>query len=84
MLGSDLMVIIGWVVLGQEALCGNGKIPLGSLGLWLFTSFILLVGLGVQYGRVSFVVKRGVLGTFVVLVWRKIQLQQRNGGSTSA
>ena len=28
-------------------------------------------------GRASFVVKRGVCGTFVVLVWRKIQLHQR-------
>ena len=29
-------------------------------------------------GRASFVVKRGVWGMFVVLVWRKIQLHQRN------
>ena len=35
-------------------------------------------------GRDRFVVKRGVWGTFVVLVLRKIQLHQRNGGSTLA
>ena len=29
--------------LGQKALCGNGKIPLGSLGLRLLTSSILQV-----------------------------------------
>ena len=34
--------------------------------------------------RASFVAKRGVWGTFVVLVWRKIQLHQRNGESTLA
>ena len=31
---------------GARALCGNGNIPPGSLGLRLLTSFILLVGLG--------------------------------------
>ena len=41
------MVISGWVGLGQIALCGNGEIPLGSLGLRLFTSSIFQVGLGV-------------------------------------
>ena len=41
------MVIIGWVGLGYEALCGNGKIPPGSFGLWLISSAILLVRLGV-------------------------------------
>ena len=46
MLGRVVMVIIGWVGLGQEALCGNGKIPPGSLGLRLISSAILLVGLG--------------------------------------
>ena len=40
------MVIIGWVGLGKEALCGNEKIPPGSLGLRLISSAILLVGLG--------------------------------------
>ena len=39
------MVIIAWVGLGYEALCGNGKIPPGSLGLWLISSAISLVGL---------------------------------------
>ena len=34
-------------------------------------------------GRASFVVKRWVWGTFVVVLWRKIQLQ-RNGGATLA
>ena len=78
-------VISGWVGLGQKARCGNGKIPPGSLGLRLLTSFIWLVGLGGgSMGRASFVVKRGVWGTSVVLVWRKIQLHQRNGGSTLA
>ena len=81
----EVLVIIGWVGLGQEALCGNGKIPPGSFGLRLLTSSILLVGLGGgSMGRASFVVKRGVWGTFVVLVWKKIQLHQRNGGSTLA
>ena len=47
MFGREVVVIIGWVGLEQEALCGNGKIPLGSLGLRLITSAILLVGLGV-------------------------------------
>ena len=32
---------------GENALCGNGKIPLGSLGLRLLTSSIFQVGLGV-------------------------------------
>ena len=41
-----VVVIIGWVGLGQEALCANGKIPPGSLGLRLLTSSIFLVGLG--------------------------------------
>ena len=83
MLGREVVVIIGWVGLGQEALCGNGKIPPGSLGL--LTSSNLLVGLGGgSIGTASFVIKKGVWGTFVVLVWRKIQLHQRNGGSTLA
>ena len=43
MLGRDVVVIIGWVRLGQEALCGNRKIAPGSLGLRLLTSSILLV-----------------------------------------
>ena len=47
MLGRDVVVIIGWVGLGQAALCGNGKISPGSLGLRLITSAIFLVGLGV-------------------------------------
>ena len=47
MLGRDVVVIIRWVGLAQEALCGNGKIPPGSLGLRLLTNSILLVGLGV-------------------------------------
>ena len=46
---------------------------------------IFQVGLGGgSMGTASFVVKRGVWGTFVVLVWRKIQLHQRNGGATLA
>ena len=47
MLGRDVVVISGWVGLGQNALCGNGKIPFGSLGLRLHTSSIFQVGLGV-------------------------------------
>ena len=47
MLGREVVVISGWVGLGQNALCGNGKIPLGSLGLRLLTSSIFQVGLGV-------------------------------------
>ena len=47
MLGREVVVISGWVGLGQKALCGNGKIPPGSLGLRLLTSSILQVGLGV-------------------------------------
>ena len=79
------MVISGWVGLGPNALCGNGKIPLGRLGLRLLTSSIFQVGLGgCSMGRANFVVKRGVWGTFVVLVWRKIQLHQRNGRPTLA
>ena len=46
MLGREVVVVIGWVRLGQEALFGNGRIPLGSLGLWLISSDIFLVGLG--------------------------------------
>ena len=85
MLGREVVVISGWVGIGQNALCGNGKIPLGSLGLRLLTSSIFQVGLGgSSIGRASFVVKRGVWGTFVVLVWRKIQLHQRNSGATLA
>ena len=42
-----MVVISGWVGLGQNALCGNGKIPLGSLGLRLHTRSIFQVGLGV-------------------------------------
>ena len=85
MLGRQVVVISGWVCLGQNTLCGNGKIPLGSLGLRLITSSIFQVGLGGgSIVRASFVVKRGVCGTFVVLVWRKIQLHQRNGGATLA
>ena len=42
--GQDSRQLIGP---GQEALCGNGKIPPGSLGLLLISSAILLVGLGV-------------------------------------
>ena len=45
MLGREVVVIIRWLVLGQEAQCGNGKMPSGSLGLRLLTSSILLVGL---------------------------------------
>ena len=75
-----MVVIRGWVGLGEKALSGNGKIPLGSLGLRLLTSSIFSGGIrGGSMGRASFVIKRGVWGTFVVLVWRKIQLHQRNG-----
>ena len=85
MLSREVAVISGWVGLGQKALCDNVKIPLGSLGLRLLTSSIFQVGFGGgSMGRASFVVKRGVWETFVVLVWRKIQLHQRNGGSTLA
>ena len=60
MLGREVVVIIGCVGLGQEALCGNGKIPPGSLGMRLLTSSIFLAGLGGgSMGRASFVVKRG-------------------------
>ena len=83
MLGREMVVISGCVGLGKNALSGNGKIPLGSL--CLLTSSIFQVGLGDgSMGTASFVVKRGVWGTFVVLVWRKIQLHQRNGGATLA
>ena len=85
MLGREMVAISGWVGLGENALNGNGKIPLGSLCLRLLTSFIFQLGLGGgSKGTTSFVVKRGVWGTFVVLVWRKIQLHQRNGGATLA
>ena len=85
MLGREMVVISGWVGLGKNALSGNGKIPLGSFCLRLLTSSIFQVGLvGGSMGTASFVVKRGVWGTFVVLVWRKIQLHQRNGGATLA
>ena len=85
MLGREMVVISGWVGLGKNALSGNGKIPLGSLCLRLLTSSIFQVGLGGgSMGTASFVVKRGVWGTFVVLVWRKIQLHLRNGGATLA
>ena len=57
MLGREVVVIIGWVGLGYEVLCGNGK-----TAMWL---------------------REGYGGTFV-LVWRKIQLHQRNGRSTLA
>ena len=46
MLGMEVVTIIGWVGLVQEALYGCGKIPLGSLGLRLISSAILLVGWG--------------------------------------
>ena len=38
MLGREMVVISGWVGLGGNALCSNGKIPLGSLCLRLLTS----------------------------------------------
>ena len=70
---------------GGKCSGGNGKIPLGSLCLRLLTSSIFQLGLGGgSMGTTSFVVKRGVWGTFVVLVWRKIQLHQRNDGATLA
>ena len=47
MLGREVVTISGCVGLGQKALCGNGKIPSGSLGLRLRTGSILQVGLGV-------------------------------------
>ena len=84
MLGKEVVVIIGWVGLGQEV-CGNGKIPQGILELRLISSAILLMGLGGgSMGRASFVVKRGAWRTFIVLAWRKIQLHKRNGRSTLA
>ena len=46
MLVREMVVISGWVGLGENALSGNGKIPLGSLCLWLLTSSIFQVGLG--------------------------------------
>ena len=61
MLGREVVVISGWLGLGQNALCGNGTIPLGSFGLRLLTSYIFQVGFGGgSMGRASFVVKRGV------------------------
>ena len=52
-----MVVIIGWVGLGQDALCVNGKIPPGLVVL--ISSAILLVGQeGGSMGRASFVVKR--------------------------
>ena len=81
MLGMDVVVIITWVGLGQEVLCGNGKIPPGSLGMRLLTcSNLLVVFGGGSMGSASLVVKRGVWVIFVVLLCRKIQLHQRNGG----
>ena len=77
-----MVVIIEWVGVGQEALCDNGKIPPDSLGLRLLTSSILLGGWSGSMGSAIFVVKRGVWRTFVVRLWRKIQLHQRNYGST--
>ena len=47
MLGREVVVISGWVGLGKNVLCGNWKIPLGSLGLRLLTRSIFQVGLGV-------------------------------------
>ena len=59
--------------LGQEALCGNGKIPSGSLGLQLISSDILLVGLGGgSLGRASFVVYGGLL-----LFWYGVRFNSR-------
>ena len=83
MLGREVVVISGWVSLGQNALCGNGKIPLGSLGLLTSSIFQVEFG-GGSIWRVCYVVKIGVRGTVVGLVWRKIQLPQRNGGATFA
>ena len=61
-----MVVISGWVGLGQNALCGNGKIPLGSLGLRLLTSSIFQVGLG-----------GGSMGG--VVVWGGLALWLREG-----
>ena len=55
MLGREMVVISGWVGLGENALYGNGKIPLGSLGMRLLASSIFQVG-GGSMGRASFVV----------------------------
>ena len=49
--------------------------PTGWLGSAAAYFFYFADGIGGgSMGRASFVVKRGVWGTFVVLVWRKIQL----------
>ena len=54
------------------------EVPPGSLGMWMISSVILLVGLGGgSMGRASFVVERGIWRTFIVLEWRKIQLHKR-------
>ena len=68
MLGREMVVISGWVGQGENALSGNGKIPLGSLCLRLLTSSIFQVGLGGgSMLTASFVVKRGYGGR--LLFW---------------
>ena len=68
MLGREVVVISGWIGLGQNALCGNGKIPLGSLGLRLLTSSILHVGLGVVvWGGLALWLREGYGGC--LLFW---------------
>ena len=68
MLDMEVVVIIGCVGLGQYALCGNGKIPPGSLVLRLLTSSILLVGLGVVvWGGLALWLREGYGGR--LLFW---------------
>ena len=66
MLGREVVVISGYVGLGQNVLCGNGKISLGSLGLRLFISFIFQVGLGVViWGGLALWLRKGYGGRFL-------------------
>ena len=78
MLGRDLEVIIGWIGLEQEALCGNGKIPPGSLGLRLISSSILLVGLeGECMGMASLWLREGYGGC--LLFWYGGRFNSKRG-----
>ena len=71
MLCMEVVVISGWVGLGQKALCGDGKIPSGSLGMWLFTISILQVELGgggvVVWGGLALWLREGYGGR--LLFW---------------
>ena len=74
-------ISIGWLGLRQEALCDNGKIPLGSLDLWLISSALFLVGLGGgSKGRDSLWLRDGFGGRFRTIrgmvdhVWSEVAL----------